>query len=179
MQRPHSARPSHQRVGVARSPGRCRRRFWQPPPLHVGPACKPLKSSLIHLPLPKDAHFSLLFPRAVLLPAAARSRPYPSELPPSRPSPRPRSAVSSAPLSSLAPLSSRLPSRLGARGLELGPVPMVRGRSSAGAQSPPARGAALPRSSAPASPRRTHPGSVSPALARPLPLRARLTAAPP
>jgi hypothetical protein len=59
-------------VGAARSPGWCGRRFWQPPPLHVGPACKPLKSSPIHIPLPHDAHFSLLFsPRRSL----AHSRP--------------------------------------------------------------------------------------------------------
>jgi hypothetical protein len=109
--------------------GSRRRCMWGPPISPEVVTCSSPSPPTTRIPLS-------FFPRAVLLPAAAWSHPYPSKLPPSRPSARPRSAVSPAPLSSLAPLSSWLPSRLSARGLELGPAPVARGRRSASAQSP-------------------------------------------
>jgi hypothetical protein len=62
--RPNSVRPSRQRMGAARSPGRCRWYFWHPPPLHVGPACMP-RSRPLFIPSPTT--------RVPFLPRAVRS----------------------------------------------------------------------------------------------------------
>jgi hypothetical protein len=108
--RPNSARPSRQRVGAARSPGRCGWRFSQPPSLHVGPACKP-RSRPLFISLSPTMFLSPL-PIALIAQNRCR-RVHPLG---------PRPAVSLASLSSLVPPLPGFPrarsggSRLGAAG---------------------------------------------------------------
>jgi hypothetical protein len=82
-------RPSRasSRAPPAAQPALARWRFWQPPPLHVGPACHCLKrphaAHLSHLPhrdvrprLPLSLPYGFRFPR---MPVPAPPRPSPSE----------------------------------------------------------------------------------------------------